>query len=255
MSLGLFLAAGRSFIGMKDTLSPYRMRRANLLPKFGSEKNPFETPPEPAPAKAAPAQFSSEAPKGCEPGLVTPSLFEGRAPLPAAVVVAPEPAATAIVSTGQGGAKARRTPGVDATGAVAPAAPIVCGTLAEKKVAAVARPPAPGFFQRKAPSGREWFARVNPLPRWWRRIVSAGRRNSRGSGKSEQAEFSLEQVKVMRNDLNDSDLVVQPVRRARPAADGPAAAAPWPAAGEAGSPTAWSRLTKRCFGAGEPQIH
>jgi hypothetical protein len=77
MSLGTFLAAGKSCIGMKDSLSPYRMRPQNLLPKFVSEKNPFAhladaTAP---PASTAVSPVSAPVPAAA-PKLVTRSLFD-----------------------------------------------------------------------------------------------------------------------------------------------------------------------------------
>lgn len=41
MSFAKLFAAGRSFIGMPDARSPYRIRPENRLPKFESTKNPF----------------------------------------------------------------------------------------------------------------------------------------------------------------------------------------------------------------------
>src|SRR3954452_13896611 len=86
MSLGKLLAAGRGLMGIRDNGSRYRMRTENLLPKFGSEKNPFGTStvpevakPEPAkaPAPVAEAPKPAPAPAKSEPAkLVTHSLFE-----------------------------------------------------------------------------------------------------------------------------------------------------------------------------------
>lgn len=57
MSLVRLLAAGKSLVGLQDMESRYRMRRRNLLPKFGSSKNPFlartEAPSLPLPASGA----------------------------------------------------------------------------------------------------------------------------------------------------------------------------------------------------------
>jgi hypothetical protein len=57
MSLVRLLAAGKSLVGLQDMESRYRMRRRNLLPKFGSSKNPFlartEAPSLPLPASRA----------------------------------------------------------------------------------------------------------------------------------------------------------------------------------------------------------
>src|SRR3954447_18075211 len=102
MSLGKLLAAGRGLMGIRDNGSRYRMRTENLLPKFGSEKNPFGTSPVPevakpepakAPAPVAEAPKPAPAPAKSEPAkLVTHSLFEPQAAtaLPLAPVAAME---------------------------------------------------------------------------------------------------------------------------------------------------------------------
>ena len=41
MSLVRLLTSGRSLVGLKDSVSRYRMREKSLLPKFGSSGNPF----------------------------------------------------------------------------------------------------------------------------------------------------------------------------------------------------------------------
>ena len=41
MSLGRLLTSGKSLVGLHDPESRYQMRAKNLLPKFGSDKNPF----------------------------------------------------------------------------------------------------------------------------------------------------------------------------------------------------------------------
>lgn len=43
MSLGRLLSSGKSLVGLQDPESRYQMRPQNLLPKFGSDKNPFTT--------------------------------------------------------------------------------------------------------------------------------------------------------------------------------------------------------------------
>src|SRR5689334_13151230 len=50
MSLMRLLLAGRSLNTVKDQPSPYKMKQANLLPKFGSKKADAEAPsPQPSP--------------------------------------------------------------------------------------------------------------------------------------------------------------------------------------------------------------
>jgi hypothetical protein len=44
MSLGRLLAAGKSLMGGRDDVSPYRVNKGVRLPKFGSTRNPFAPP-------------------------------------------------------------------------------------------------------------------------------------------------------------------------------------------------------------------
>ncbi|HOB33716.1 MAG TPA: hypothetical protein PKH32_12635, partial [Verrucomicrobiota bacterium] len=53
MSLGRLLTSGKSLIGLHGPRGRYEMRRKNLLPKFGSPSNPFNS--------AAPASASQTA--------------------------------------------------------------------------------------------------------------------------------------------------------------------------------------------------
>jgi hypothetical protein len=41
MSLGKLLTSGKCLVGLQDAEGRYEMRTKNLLPKFGSDKNPF----------------------------------------------------------------------------------------------------------------------------------------------------------------------------------------------------------------------
>lgn len=63
-----------------------------------------------------------------------------------------------------------------------------------------------------------------------------------------QGEFSLEAVKVVRNDLSDSDLEIVPAKAPMPVAP-PPVRPPLETAAPAGN--AWNRLTERVFGAGK----
>ncbi len=54
MSLGRLLTNGKSLVTFRDSAGHYRMRPRNLLPKFGSGKNPFSnSTPQPARADAS----------------------------------------------------------------------------------------------------------------------------------------------------------------------------------------------------------
>lgn len=51
MSLGRLLTSGKSLVGLQNHECRYEMRPKNLLPKFGSDKNPFLTKPKPQPVR------------------------------------------------------------------------------------------------------------------------------------------------------------------------------------------------------------
>ena len=81
---------------------------------------------------------------------------------------------------------------------------------------------------------REWCADMNPIPRLAKPVRSAP--SPRYATSPVQSELSLDEVKVVRNDLSDADLEIvpaKPVRRAE--------AEPMP------EENAWSRLTTRIF--------
>ena len=67
MSLGRLLTSGKSLVGLNDGECRYQMRAKNLLPKFGSDKNPFDgkrvvQPAAPAPAETLQSEFSRRLP-------------------------------------------------------------------------------------------------------------------------------------------------------------------------------------------------
>ncbi|HZQ46255.1 MAG TPA: hypothetical protein VFC07_04525, partial [Verrucomicrobiae bacterium] len=207
MSLLRLLAAGRSLIGMRETVSPYRMRTANLLPKFGSPKNPFMCAPKTEPANPEPAAATPATPAvpaaavkpataKTEPAkMETISLFDAKpvaSPMPAKVAEAPS-------LTGQ------------------PVKPELVQTqpAAAAKVAP-ARKPLPLPLA-------EWVKKLNPLQYLTARAPDAKKSiRSKGARTPVQAELSLEKVKVVRNDLSDTDLAVIPAKPAAvPNAAGP----------------------------------
>ena len=90
-----------------------------------------------------------------------------------------------------------------------------------------------------------WMQKVNPLA-----YLPSREADKPVKARAVQTELSLERVKVMRNDLNDTDLEVIPARTAgKPETAGPRLQ---PLARE--DATALSRLTSRFFGTGQPQV-
>jgi hypothetical protein len=247
MSLGKFLAAGRSLMGMRETSSRYSVRTIRPLPKFGSEKNPFAKATTSESPKAAPAPKPAFPPRGAKPYKpailpkseavgpkelpATTSLFESRAAAPE-----PQPAAPAAAKVAKSIENVRPKP-------VRVDAPISNSV------------PTPGT--RRAPLA-EWAKKFNPLqyiPTW-----TPGAVRTRPVRAAVQTELSLERVRVVRNDLSEADLEVVPARRtpaARSAqtfeASEPQPSAPVSQLGalNAEPATGWGRFTSRLFGAGQ----
>ncbi len=90
----------------------------------------------------------------------------------------------------------------------------------------------------------EWRQKLNPLPRVAKQPGLAGSAIPSSTKTPMQTELSLDQVKVVRNDLSDADLEIVPVKA--PIASLPAK--PEEKFALAGS--TWDRLTTKFFGAG-----
>src|SRR5579872_1436609 len=181
MSLGRLLTAGKSFIGMKDITSRYRMRSANLLPKFGSPKNPFVSRPK-TESSNSPAPMTK--PAQAQPAkMETCSLFEPKPQIP---VIVPKPVAA--------------TP--------PPAQPVK--VMVELPTAR----PVTAVPAKKPALLAEWAKKLNPLLYLPARLPKMRTTKTRPVKTAVQAELSLERVRVVRNDLSDTDLEVIPARPA-----------------------------------------
>jgi hypothetical protein len=97
-------------------------------------------------------------------------------------------------------------------------------------------PPATARLRRAVRRLREWCVEANPIPRLAGPARSAFSPMPGFTGAPIQSELSLDEVKVVRNDLSDADLEVVPAKPARRADS-----VPLPEA------NAWSRLTTRIF--------
>lgn len=233
MSLLRLLTAGRSLVGMKEITSRYRMRTPNLLPKFISPKNPFAVasktvpaktaPPKPGPAAVSPVP--APASSGPEPvKMETAPLFDCK-PKPAAAPVATPPVAAAEPRQVKPAAKA------PARVEPKPAAP-----------AAIASPKKPAPIS-------SWVKKINPLSYLPSRDPAA-KKSARPARAPVQGELSLEKVKVVRNDLSDSDVEIVTVR---PAASVQVNRPFEPAM--TGTEPAWNRLTSGLLTAGQTLMH
>jgi len=168
MSLVRLLTAGKSLVGMAAPVTRYRMRGRNVLPKFGSLKNPFtETGTEPcgpvARYQMTPAELAAARLK--ETRRLPPSAF---------TPPAEEPAPQASRS-----ARLERL--------LALMAPL-----------------------------RKWMGKLNPIGWWPRRDTAPKPAIPRFNEKPPvQGELSLDNVKVVRNDLSDADLEIVSARPVR----------------------------------------
>jgi hypothetical protein len=216
MSLLKLLSAAKSLDGSKPMPSPYKMKSARFLPKFGSPKNPF-------------ARAKSDSAKPASDRLETGSLF-GDEPKAEPAAPAPIPAAKAPV--------AKETK------------PIV---EPEKKIEAKPANAAPAAAAptAKAPKSAgvaEFIKKLNPLKHLPKRRPEA--RPARPKvARAAQGELSLEKVRPLRNELNDSDLefVATPKLVSTGTAGSTLLASRTP------KMTTWGRLTSRVIGAVETQ--
>jgi hypothetical protein len=243
MSLLRLLTAGKSLIGVRNVANSYRMRTENLLPKFESPKNPFLTLPKTEPLKSAPVAvqpatpIALSAPATPEPvKLETISLFDSRPQTPVAPqkTEAVKKVATQPVNTVESKV-ASPAPAVSVVAAVAPTAPVA---------------------KRKRLPVAEWVKKLNPLAYIPKRKTGAKSARPKAGRTPVQGELSLEKVRVVRNDLNETDLEIIPARLEKPVnpPGAPSAASPILPAGIRDDSTTWSRLTSRFFGAGTTQI-
>ncbi|MDB6018904.1 MAG: hypothetical protein JWR19_3393 [Pedosphaera sp.] len=218
------------------------MRTENLLPKFGSAKNPFgttstpSTTPVPEVKKKEPVkapEITPELPKVEPAKPVTHSLFDPQQAF-ASLRVAPAAIVKAV--------------------APLPMEPVIAEPArVEPPVAREVPVPA-----RKRLPLATWAKKLNPLAYLPARKASAQPVRTRVARTPVQTELSLERVKVIRNDLTEADLEVIQARPV-PAVKLPQSAPPAPSAPQAGpvsaeEPTAWGRLTSRFFGAEQTQI-
>ena len=181
MSLARLLTLGRSLMAGEDRTNRYRLPRQRSLPTFGLGRNPFTT-------KTAP------------PADLEPAPTPARRPNPAPAIAArPEPTPEVPAT-----ADLELAPAVQSVVQVTPATP---AAAAVPMTAAAPRPSV-----RNQPG---WLTRLNPFA-----VSRSGGGPDRTAGAAEnprttQGELSLDQVRVVRNDLSDGDEDAVPVREAR----------------------------------------
>lgn len=199
MSLVRLLTAGKSLVGSQNPQSRYHLSRRPALPRFGGKQNPFRATTLP---EAAQSTATAPTLPPAEPAhVVVPARTEGSStPLAAS----PEAAALSVAGS-----------------------------------APDSEPPAPavkpgfglGALARYAGKIKSWLA--------LRRRPAGGRMGPRWANPMVQCELSLERVRVVRNDLSDSDVEI--VARSAPATE----------AVEKAPGGAWEKVAERLFGAGQ----
>ncbi len=208
MSLLRLLTAGKSLVGIRDYRSRY-VARAGMLPRFGSKKNPFRATVKPELGKSADPSRSMQS------GALTPQ----------------EDQVTEVSPSAQpGNEESRETQdSANRTGAE--------GAGGQRSV---------------SPGAKRYASRMDTSFDWskvlfWRRPKAAHQAVPRFSKPLVQGELSLDGVKVVRNDLSDSDLEIVPAK-SRPTT--PTAEAVTSSISKDGtSETAWGRVAGRLFGA------
>lgn len=178
MSLGKLLNAGRSLVGLHNSGARYQLR-TGALPKFKSRKNPF----------AASGESSSEAAEQLTPAEMAAASLKDTQRLP---LLIPKPEA--------GGESFQPA---QPEQPMPPAAPPKGGT-----------PNAPVAVPGTV---NGWLKRLNPLV-WWENRKPAEPKSAipRFNKAPVQGELSLDNIRVVRNDLSDADVEVVPMK-ARPA--------------------------------------
>jgi hypothetical protein len=179
MSLLRLLTAGKTLIGLKRSESRYQLPGGKGLPMFGSKKNPFRATVFPDKAESAPVAEDTVEELSAVPAVNTDSP-PSQAPAPAPNDLPPH--------------EDNQSNGARAFAVSAPKEPQAKEQLAGQ--------PAP----RRSSALKALLL--------WRRVKKS---NSQGPFKGRplvQAELSLESVRVVRNDLSESDLeVVQTTSR------------------------------------------
>jgi hypothetical protein len=215
MSLLRLLSAGKSLVGLKQEVARYRMSDPRAMPRFGSARNPFKARKAAAvPSVAAPAAVAPE------------SLSAPQAAASASAPVIPQP----VVSV--------------------PAA----SASATARVDGPSKKPMPFAAAAQFGAGwKRWLARcVDKLKLKRRPRQTRPAPQTRPARGPVQGELSLDSIRVVRNDLSDTDFEVvtrKPVATpvAMTVSPGPAAEPPRPAMVEA----ARGRMAARLFCAGK----
>jgi hypothetical protein len=227
MSLGKLLTTGKSLVGLHNSVARYQLRKG-ALPKFESSKNPFASRPHEEPS-AASAEREPQLPK------LTPAetaAVSGSAGVPPASAGSPKLTPTEIAAANL--KNTQRLP-----------APIAPAEVALQKSQ-------PVESAKPAPVVDNWLKKINPLVWLGSRKPAPAKPAAPRFGKTPvQGELSLDNIKVMRNDLSEADVEIVPMKARRPkelpmVAEASAAAMAIPELPPA--TTAWEYLGERLLG-------
>jgi hypothetical protein len=219
MSLLRLLTAGRSLVGLKKTEVRYHLPGGRALPKFGSKKNPFRATA--LPEKAEPQERANQ-PQESSTGA------DG-------VARQQSSAATSVEKEEARGVETRGAGGSDQKDSV---------KMADER-AVVREAPRDSLDVTKRRRGSAVKAFL-----LWGRAKKGKVRGLSAAKPLVQGELSLDRVKVVRNDLSESDLEI--VRATRPAVlkgSGPAEAVGSKAANAL---PGWGAAASRLLGLGKP---
>ena len=212
MSLLRLLTAGKSLVGLNDYRSRY-VSREGALPKFGSKKNPFRATTRPD--FGPPADAKRPISEGC---------------------IASTPTNDESLSGRETGADSIDDCPAGVEGTAANTENHSSETLKPAQKVGVA--------SARMDTSFDWGKVL-----FWRRSKPVRQAVPRFGKPMVQGELSLEGVRVVRNDLSDTDLEIVPAKPLAPFVT------ETPAKGtlERGATveTAWGRMTGRIFGAGK----
>ena len=182
MSLMQLLTTGKTLVDLKNTPHRYQMPGKNLLPKFGTVKDPFKTPAK-KPTASSPVVVATEArpkPSYTRPVKIPAAELKKTQRLPESAAKMKETKRLPFVAARKG----------------------------------VQKQNLPAASWKKILGGlAAGAAKLNPLAWWSARKAPAKSAVPRFSKPAvQQGELSLENIKVVRNDLQDTDLDVLPAR-------------------------------------------
>jgi hypothetical protein len=203
MSLLRLLASGKSLVGVMDSTGRYDVSGRRALPRFGTKKNPFRATARPELMGVALAPATSRVVLNETPALPMGPVVSGLS-APPLQKANPQPAGIAIATSvalavGPGRAVARAAaPLTEPAPAAVKRAPSQAASGAAKAVlSAKAGKAGPSRLSRWLAELKAWLPRFRPA-----------KPTPQLAKLPAQGEFSLEHIKVVRNDLSDSDLEV-----------------------------------------------